>query len=215
MPGVYCLTGGVNEETGAGGVALLGALMVLLVYLLGRRLGGPVVGVLAAAARRDLSDLHRQQRADSERADRRVHAHRGRAWLPVGVGPGPRDLGVARARRACSARPRLTRPEYLPFVAVLGAARADQGRAATRLADSASPRPRCSWPRSRRARALDGPQLPRARPVRAGHDRRRQGALRRDLPARQGPPAPVKRALIERFTGNRRTSPTRRSRARR
>jgi hypothetical protein len=46
--GVYYLTGGVNEERGRVAVALLGAAMVLLVFLLGRRLGGPVVGILAA-----------------------------------------------------------------------------------------------------------------------------------------------------------------------
>jgi dolichyl-phosphate-mannose-protein mannosyltransferase len=46
--GVYYLTGGVHPDAARGAVALLGALMVLLVYLIGRRLGGPVVGLFAA-----------------------------------------------------------------------------------------------------------------------------------------------------------------------
>lgn len=46
--GVYVVTGGVNPEAGLVAVALLGAAMVLLVYLLGRRLGGPAVGLLGA-----------------------------------------------------------------------------------------------------------------------------------------------------------------------
>ena len=50
--GVYFLTGGVDAEKARIAVALLGAAMVLLVYLLGRRLGGPVVGLLAAPAGR-------------------------------------------------------------------------------------------------------------------------------------------------------------------
>jgi 4-amino-4-deoxy-L-arabinose transferase-like glycosyltransferase len=46
--GVYYLTGGVHPDLARAAVAILGALMVLLVYLIGRRLGGPVVGVFAA-----------------------------------------------------------------------------------------------------------------------------------------------------------------------
>jgi 4-amino-4-deoxy-L-arabinose transferase-like glycosyltransferase len=47
--GVYYLTGGVHPDAARAAVAILGALMVLLVYLIGRRLGGPVVGLFAAA----------------------------------------------------------------------------------------------------------------------------------------------------------------------
>jgi 4-amino-4-deoxy-L-arabinose transferase-like glycosyltransferase len=47
--GVYYLTGGVHPDLARSTVALLGALMVLLVYLIGRRVGGPVVGLVAAA----------------------------------------------------------------------------------------------------------------------------------------------------------------------
>src|SRR5439155_10536644 len=39
--GVYFLTGGVHPEAARIAVAVLGAAMVLLVYLLGRRLAGP------------------------------------------------------------------------------------------------------------------------------------------------------------------------------
>ena len=46
--GIYHLTGGVHEDLARAAVALLGALMVLFVYLLGRRLAGPGVGVGAA-----------------------------------------------------------------------------------------------------------------------------------------------------------------------
>src|SRR6188768_2968878 len=46
--GVYYLTGGVNPDLARAAVALLGALMILIVYLLGRRLAGPAVGVGAA-----------------------------------------------------------------------------------------------------------------------------------------------------------------------
>jgi 4-amino-4-deoxy-L-arabinose transferase-like glycosyltransferase len=47
--GVYYLTGGVHPDLARVAVAILGTLMVLLVYLIGRRLGGPAVGLFAAA----------------------------------------------------------------------------------------------------------------------------------------------------------------------
>jgi 4-amino-4-deoxy-L-arabinose transferase-like glycosyltransferase len=46
--GVYFVTGGVSPERARIAIALVGALMLLLVYLIGRRLAGPVVGLLAA-----------------------------------------------------------------------------------------------------------------------------------------------------------------------
>jgi 4-amino-4-deoxy-L-arabinose transferase-like glycosyltransferase len=46
--GVYYLTGGVHPDAARTTVAILGALMILLVYLIGRRVGGPVVGLVAA-----------------------------------------------------------------------------------------------------------------------------------------------------------------------
>jgi 4-amino-4-deoxy-L-arabinose transferase-like glycosyltransferase len=45
---VYVVTGGVDPENARIALAFLGGLMVLFVYLLGRRLGGPAVGLLAA-----------------------------------------------------------------------------------------------------------------------------------------------------------------------
>jgi 4-amino-4-deoxy-L-arabinose transferase-like glycosyltransferase len=46
---VYWLTGGVDPQTARIGVALLGTLAVFVVFLLGRRLGGPWAGVVGAA----------------------------------------------------------------------------------------------------------------------------------------------------------------------
>lgn len=53
IAGVYALTGGVDQEVGLAAVALVGTGLVLLVYLLGRRLAGPgragvVAGLLGA-----------------------------------------------------------------------------------------------------------------------------------------------------------------------
>jgi Dolichyl-phosphate-mannose-protein mannosyltransferase len=47
--GVYYLTGGVRDGAARMAVALLGPAMIVIVYLLGRRLGGPATGLLAAA----------------------------------------------------------------------------------------------------------------------------------------------------------------------
>ena len=99
--GVYYLTGGVHPEVARAAVAFLGALMVLIVYLLGRRLGGPGGGRAGGAAGRDLSGLHRQQRAvpvasrsPPSRCRRRC------SRCPVGGRPGAHDVGVAGAGRA-------------------------------------------------------------------------------------------------------------------
>jgi 4-amino-4-deoxy-L-arabinose transferase-like glycosyltransferase len=46
---VYKVTGGVSPERARTAVAVLGALMVLIVYLIGRRLAGPAVGLGGAA----------------------------------------------------------------------------------------------------------------------------------------------------------------------
>src|SRR4051812_36243936 len=48
--GVYRLTGGVHERTARVILALLGTLSVLFTYLIGRRLSGPVAGLVGAAA---------------------------------------------------------------------------------------------------------------------------------------------------------------------
>jgi 4-amino-4-deoxy-L-arabinose transferase-like glycosyltransferase len=47
--GVYWLTGGVDPQVARIGVALMGTLGVFVVFLLGRRLGGPWAGIAAAA----------------------------------------------------------------------------------------------------------------------------------------------------------------------
>ncbi len=48
--GVYKLTGGVHERTVRLLLALLGTLAVLFTYLIGRRLSGPLAGLIGAAA---------------------------------------------------------------------------------------------------------------------------------------------------------------------
>jgi dolichyl-phosphate-mannose-protein mannosyltransferase len=46
---VYKVTGGIHPEAARVAVAILGALMVLMVYLIGRRLAGPLAGLIGAA----------------------------------------------------------------------------------------------------------------------------------------------------------------------
>ncbi|HEY5707833.1 MAG TPA: hypothetical protein VIS51_00365 [Solirubrobacterales bacterium] len=48
--GIYKLTGGVHERTVRLGLALLGTLAVLFTYLIGRRLSGPLAGLIGAGA---------------------------------------------------------------------------------------------------------------------------------------------------------------------
>lgn len=48
--GLYSLTGGVHERTARLVLALIGALSVLFAYLIGRRLSGPLAGLVAAFA---------------------------------------------------------------------------------------------------------------------------------------------------------------------
>ena len=48
--GVYAVTGGVHERTARLVLALLGTLAVLFTYLIGRRLSGPLAGLVGAAA---------------------------------------------------------------------------------------------------------------------------------------------------------------------
>jgi 4-amino-4-deoxy-L-arabinose transferase-like glycosyltransferase len=50
VAGVYKATGGVHERTARLVLALVGALSVLFAYLVGRRLGGAVAGLIGAAA---------------------------------------------------------------------------------------------------------------------------------------------------------------------
>jgi hypothetical protein len=115
--GVYHLTGGVDPERARIAVALVGAAMVLLVYLLGRRLGGPLVGVpaaLGAAIYPAFIDNTGQLLSEPLAAFTLSaavlsflwasdHGRRPWAWLVPGA-----FLGATA----------LTRPEYLPFAAV-------------------------------------------------------------------------------------------------
>jgi len=50
VAGVYEVTGGVHERTARVLLALIGSLAVLFTYLIGRRLSGPVAGLIGAAA---------------------------------------------------------------------------------------------------------------------------------------------------------------------
>jgi dolichyl-phosphate-mannose-protein mannosyltransferase len=117
--GVYFLTGGVDAEKARIAVALLGAAMILIVYLLGRRLAGPVVGVVAgllAAVYPAFLDNNGQLLSEPIAAFTLSAAvlsfmwaadegRRAWAWIvPGGL------LGATA----------LTRPEYLPFAAVFG-----------------------------------------------------------------------------------------------
>ncbi|HET9162145.1 MAG TPA: glycosyltransferase family 39 protein [Solirubrobacterales bacterium] len=48
--GIYAVAGGIHERTARLVLALIGTLAVLFAYLIGRRLSGPVAGLIAAAA---------------------------------------------------------------------------------------------------------------------------------------------------------------------
>lgn len=50
VAGIYAVTGGVHERTARVVLAVIGALAVLFTYLIGRRLSGPVAGLIGAAA---------------------------------------------------------------------------------------------------------------------------------------------------------------------
>jgi len=116
---VYKVTGGVSEETGRAVVAVLGGLMVLLVYLLGRRLGGTVVGLLAAffaAIYPTFLDNSEQILSEPIAAFTLTAAVLGFLWASD-PGRSPWAWLVPGAFLGATA---LARPEYLPFVAVLG-----------------------------------------------------------------------------------------------
>jgi 4-amino-4-deoxy-L-arabinose transferase-like glycosyltransferase len=114
--GVYVLVGGVHPTAGRIAVAFLGALMILLVYLLGRRLAGPAAGLIAAllaAIYPTFIDNNGQFLSEPIAAFTLAAAvlsafwaaERGRVWFWAVPGL---FLGATA----------LTRPEYLPFAAV-------------------------------------------------------------------------------------------------
>jgi hypothetical protein len=115
--GVYYLTGGVDPERARIAVALLGAAMVLLTYLLGRRLGGPAVGVIAAflaAIYPAFLDNTGQLLSEPIAAFTLVAAVLSFLW----ASDADRRLWAWLVPGAMLGATALTRPEYLPFVAL-------------------------------------------------------------------------------------------------
>jgi 4-amino-4-deoxy-L-arabinose transferase-like glycosyltransferase len=115
--GVYYLTGGVDPERARIAVALLGAAMILLTYMLGRRLGGPLVGVIAAflaAIYPAFIDNTGQLLSEPIAAFTLVAAVLSFLW----ASDEGRRLWAWLAPGALLGATALTRPEYLPFVAL-------------------------------------------------------------------------------------------------
>ncbi len=115
--GVYFLTGGVDVERARIAVAILGAAMVLLVYLLGSRLGGPGVGLLAAlgaAIYPTFLDNNGQLLSEPIAAFTLVAAVLAFFWASD-EGRSPWAWLLPGALLGATA---LTRPEYLAFAAV-------------------------------------------------------------------------------------------------
>ena len=159
--------------------------MVLLVYLLGRRLGGPGVGLLAAllaAIYPTFIDNSEQILSEPIAAFTLTAAMLGFLWASD---PG-RPIWAWLVPGAMLGATALARPEYLPFVAVLGAGRAGEGRRSPRLQDRVCLSGALRGRVLHGARSVGAPQLPGPGPLRSRDDRRRQGAVRRHLPARQG-----------------------------
>ena len=114
---VYVLTGEADPEHARIGLALLGGLMVLLVYLLGRRLGGPVVGLvgaLGAAIYPAFIDNAGQLLSEPIGAFTLTAAVLSFLWASAD-GRRPWAFLLPGAFLGATA---LARPEYLPFVAV-------------------------------------------------------------------------------------------------
>jgi 4-amino-4-deoxy-L-arabinose transferase-like glycosyltransferase len=117
--GIYHLTGGVHEELARAVVAFLGGLMVLIVYLLGRRLAGPVVGVGAAlltAIYPAFIDNAEQFLSEPLAAFTLSAAVLGMFWA-ADAGRSTWAWLVPGALLGATA---LTRPEYLMFAGILG-----------------------------------------------------------------------------------------------
>jgi 4-amino-4-deoxy-L-arabinose transferase-like glycosyltransferase len=114
---VYYLTGGVHVKAALLLVALLGTGTILLTYLLGRRLGGPVAGLIGAT-------LAATYPAFIENTGRMLAEPVALFWLPAAMlsflWASDRGGSMWRwlAPGALLGLTTLTRPEYLPFVAV-------------------------------------------------------------------------------------------------
>jgi dolichyl-phosphate-mannose-protein mannosyltransferase len=202
---VYRLNGGVNEELGRATVAVLGALMVLLVYLLGRRLGGPGVGLLAAlgaAIYPTFIDNSEQILSEPIAAFTLTAAVLGFLW----ASDRDRPMWAWLVPGAMLGATALARPEYLPFVAVLGVVALVRvgarrgyriGFASAALFVAAFCAVLAPWA-LRNYLVLD-----RFVPVTTGGGKALFVATY--LPGK-GRQLPVKRALIERFTGKERAT---------
>ena len=117
--GIYHLTGGVHEEFARAVVAFLGGLMVLIVYLLGRRLAGPAVGLFAAllaAIYPAFIDNAEQFLSEPLAAFTLSAAVLGILWA---ADPG-RSTWAWLLPGALLGATALTRPEYLMFAGILG-----------------------------------------------------------------------------------------------
>src|SRR3954453_11822707 len=114
---VYKLTGGVHVKAALLLLALLGTGTILFTYLLGRRLAGPVAGLVGAL-------LAATYPAFVENTGRMLAEPVALLWLPAAMlaflwasDPGGR-IWRWLAPGALLGLTTLTRPEYLPFVAV-------------------------------------------------------------------------------------------------
>jgi 4-amino-4-deoxy-L-arabinose transferase-like glycosyltransferase len=119
--GIYYLTGGVHEELARAVVAFLGGLMVLFVYLLGRRLAGPAVGIgaaLLAAIYPAFIDNAEQFLSEPLAAFTLSAAVLATFWA---ADPG-RSTWAWLVPGALLGATALTRPEYLMFAVILGLA---------------------------------------------------------------------------------------------
>jgi 4-amino-4-deoxy-L-arabinose transferase-like glycosyltransferase len=116
---VYYLTGGVHVKAALLLVALLGTGTILLTYLLGRRLAGPVAGLLGAL-------LAATYPAFIDNTGRLLAEPVALFWLPAAMLAFFWASDGGRVWRwllpgALLGLTTLTRPEYLPFVAVFAA----------------------------------------------------------------------------------------------
>jgi 4-amino-4-deoxy-L-arabinose transferase-like glycosyltransferase len=117
--GIYYLTGGVHEELARAVVAFLGGLMVLFVYLLGRRLAGPAVGIggaLLAAIYPAFIDNAEQFLSEPLAAFTLSAAVLATFWA---ADPG-RNTWAWLVPGGLLGATALTRPEYLMFAVILG-----------------------------------------------------------------------------------------------
>src|SRR5690349_14315935 len=113
---VYYLTGGVHLKAALLLAALLGTGTILLTYLLARRLAGPIAGLIAAV-------LAATYPAFIDNTGRMLAEPVALFWLPAAMlaflwASDGGKLGRWLAPGALLGLTTLTRPEYLPFVAV-------------------------------------------------------------------------------------------------